>query len=68
MMKNIFGKQNGKFDETMALRAQRSLYDQMRGAFAAMTNDQRIEACGMFTKEFSHDHREVKFSLVVTEV
>lgn len=62
---NIFGKQRGRFDETMASRVQRSLYDEMRGAFAAMTAEQKLDACFRFTEEFAHPYRHIKFSLCV---
>jgi hypothetical protein len=57
---NIFGKQRGRFDEVMAARSSRTLYDQMRGAFAAMTEDQKLEACKLFTEEFPHRFQQFR--------
>jgi hypothetical protein len=52
------------FNEVIAKRTQRNLYDDFRGAFAAMPAEMKDEAVDRFTQEFSHEHRNPKFKLV----
>lgn len=55
---------NERFNEMLALRSQRSLYEQFRGAFAAMTIEMKNDAVERFTAEFTHPNRDEKFKLV----
>ncbi len=60
---NMFGKIRGRFDELKAIEAQRSLTDQMIGAFHAMPLGMRMEAIKRFNEVFTHPHLDVRFKI-----